>query len=204
MKKIGYMPLNGGIMGQATGPQPVFLISSKLGNWQLDWSQFIATGNCSPVAISCSPVQLPVFVPVANWTSKHYCKVAFHHSLSLTIVFTASETSFEAFRKWEPFSLNTHCRIPIRPFDNGKHLHFDLVHSIEHVFEVGILSIDASQWEASSAMKRFMCRWWAEWQRCCFLISQSILVGFGIGCGGWQLTLLLSTVNHGSPHAQES
>ena len=32
----------------------------------------IATGNCSPVAISCGPVQLPVFVPVANWTSKHY------------------------------------------------------------------------------------------------------------------------------------
>ena len=72
MKKIWYMPLNGGIMGQATGPQPVFLISSKPGNWQLDLSQLIATGNCSPVAISCGPVQLPVFVPVANWTLKHY------------------------------------------------------------------------------------------------------------------------------------
>ena len=44
MKKIGYMPLNGGIMGQATGPQedrlqPVHnrsLIFGKLGNWQLD------------------------------------------------------------------------------------------------------------------------------------------------------------------------
>ena len=32
----------------------------------------ITTGNCNPVAISCSPVQLPVFVPVANWTSIHY------------------------------------------------------------------------------------------------------------------------------------
>ena len=79
--------------------------------------------------------------------------MAFRHSLSLTIVFAASETSFEAFRKREPFSLNVHCRIPIHPFDNGKHLHFDLVRSIERVFEVGILSIDASQWEASSAMK---------------------------------------------------
>ena len=41
MKKIGYMPLNGGIMGQVTDPQkdqlqPVFLIFGKLGNWQLD------------------------------------------------------------------------------------------------------------------------------------------------------------------------
>ena len=30
------------------------------------------TCNCSPVAISCSPVQLPVQVKSCNWTLKHY------------------------------------------------------------------------------------------------------------------------------------
>ena len=64
------MPLNGGIMDQVTGPQKDWL--------QLVHNQFFwflanqATGNCSPVAISCSPVHLPVFAPVSNWTLKHY------------------------------------------------------------------------------------------------------------------------------------
>ena len=64
------MPLNGGIMGQATGPQKDRLqpVHNQSFWFPANW----ATGNCSPVAISCSPVQLPVFVPVANWTSKHY------------------------------------------------------------------------------------------------------------------------------------
>ena len=67
------MPLNGGIMGQVIGSQKDWL--------QLVHNQFFwflanqATGNCSPVVISCSPVQLPVFAPVANWTSKHYVLV---------------------------------------------------------------------------------------------------------------------------------
>ena len=56
MKKIGYMPLNGGIMGQATGPQPVFLIFSKLGNWQLQSS--CDQLRSSPVASLCTSCQL--------------------------------------------------------------------------------------------------------------------------------------------------
>jgi len=36
----------------------------------------LATGNCSPVAISCSPVQLPVFFAVLDWTLKHYFLVS--------------------------------------------------------------------------------------------------------------------------------
>ena len=31
-----------------------------------------ATRNCSPVVISCGPVQLPVRVKSCNWTLKHY------------------------------------------------------------------------------------------------------------------------------------
>ena len=31
-----------------------------------------ATCNCSPVVISCGPVQLPVQVKSCNWTLKHY------------------------------------------------------------------------------------------------------------------------------------
>ena len=34
-----------------------------------------ATSNCSPVAISCGPVQLPVRVKSCNWTLKHYLPV---------------------------------------------------------------------------------------------------------------------------------
>ena len=71
MEKIEYMSLNGGIMGQVASPQkdqlqPVhnWILFLFLANW--------ATDNCSPVAISCGPVQLPVFAPVANWTLKHY------------------------------------------------------------------------------------------------------------------------------------
>ena len=70
MKRIGYMPLNGGIMDQVTGPQKDRL--QPVHNWPFWFLTNWATGNCSPVVISCGPIQLPVFVPVANWTSKHY------------------------------------------------------------------------------------------------------------------------------------
>ena len=44
---------------------------------------FFATGNCGPVQIGCSPVQLPVFPFGCNRTSKHYSAVGF--DLTMTI-----------------------------------------------------------------------------------------------------------------------
>ena len=38
-----------------------------------------ATRNCSPVAISCGSVQLPVWVKSCNWTLKHYQQGSWHH-----------------------------------------------------------------------------------------------------------------------------
>ena len=50
------MPLNGGSWGHATGPQPVFLIFGKPGNWQLQFS--CDQLRSSPVASLCTSCQL--------------------------------------------------------------------------------------------------------------------------------------------------
>ena len=77
MRKIGYMPLNGGVHGPsdrsskrpvATGPQPVFLIFSKLGNWQLQSS--CDQLRSSPVASLCTSCQLDfetLVTPELTW-----------------------------------------------------------------------------------------------------------------------------------------
>ena len=74
MKKIGYMPLNGGIMGQATGPQKDrlqlvhnrsfwFLANWATGNWtDHNWLQLATTVQLQSVVVqsSCQSLhQLP-------------------------------------------------------------------------------------------------------------------------------------------------
>ena len=61
MKKIGYMPLNRGIMGQETGPQKDQL--QLVHNWSF---LFLANWQLQSSCDQLWSIQLPVFAPVAN------------------------------------------------------------------------------------------------------------------------------------------